>query len=164
MLPLMGNVSHFAVNSPFPPWLALEGLICPVPLCATGAFLCVYLCMFAYECLTKSVLSISARMAFWLVNLYNLLCDQWFMRHLHSLNLNLKGNKACVRIFTNCEPSSAPNLFSRNWARTPYCVCRPAPVLFGPDRLSLDANALRSQRWAQPDDAEEDEPGKPHTC
>lgn len=43
-----------------------------------------------------------------------------------------------------------------------YCFCRPAAVLSGPDRLPPDANALCSQRWASPDDAEKDEPGKPH--
>lgn len=57
---------------------------------------CLCVCMF--ECLTKSELSILAQMAFWSVNLYNLLCAQWFMRYLHNLTLNLKGKKKIVLV------------------------------------------------------------------
>lgn len=50
---------------------------------------------------------------------------------------------------------------------SPICQCctrRPPSVLSGSDRLPPDADALCGQRWAPPDDAEEDEPREPYPC
>lgn len=41
-------------------------------------------------------------------------------------------------------------------------LLRAAPFLSGADRLSLDEDAIGGERRAPPDDAEEDESGKPH--
>lgn len=97
----------------------------------------------------------------WSANLSNLLSVQFSMWYMHNLTLNLKEKNATVLLVTNSVPSRVPTLCFHTYR---YCAFRPASVLSGPDWLSPDANALCSQRWAQPDDAEEDEPGKPYSC